>query len=134
MQIMPQTARQFDVDPDEVMQPEVNIMLAAKLLRKIEGMLKFGSNISYNDRMSIILACYNCGVGHVFDARRLAAKHGANPDSWKDVAYFLQRKGEPEYIADEAVKCGRFNGGGETLAFVSNVMNRYDSYRATVAR
>ncbi|MCD8103123.1 MAG: transglycosylase SLT domain-containing protein [Alistipes sp.] len=134
MQIMPQTARQFDVDPDEAMVPEVNIMLAAKLLRKIEGMLRFGSNITYNDRMGIVLACYNCGVGHVFDARRLAAKYGGNPDSWNDVAYFLQRKGDPEFLADDAVKCGRFNGSGQTLAFVSDVLTRYDTYCATVAR
>lgn len=134
MQIMPQTARQFDVDPDEAMVPEVNIMLAAKLLRKIEGMLRFGSNITYNDRMGIVLACYNCGVGHVFDARRLAAKYGCNPDSWNDVAYFLRRKGDPEYLADDAVKCGRFNGSGQTLAFVSDVLSRYDTYCATVAR
>ncbi|MCC8034686.1 MAG: transglycosylase SLT domain-containing protein [Rikenellaceae bacterium] len=134
MQIMPQTARQFDVDPEESMEPEVNIMLAAKLLGKIEGMLRFGKNVTYQDKLSIILACYNCGVGHVFDARRLAVKYGGNPDSWNDVAYFLQRKGDPEYLADDAVKCGRFNGSGQTLAFVSNVIKRYDNYCSTVSR
>ncbi|MCD8072425.1 MAG: transglycosylase SLT domain-containing protein [Alistipes sp.] len=134
MQIMPQTARQFDVDPDESMVPEVNIMLAAKLLSKIESMLRFGKNVTYQDKLSIILACYNCGVGHVFDARRLAVKYGGNPDSWKDVAYFLQRKGDPEYLADDAVKCGRFLGSGQTLAFVDNVIKRYDTYCSTVSR
>ncbi|MCD7969953.1 MAG: transglycosylase SLT domain-containing protein [Alistipes sp.] len=134
MQIMPQTARQFNVLPEEVMEPEVNIMLAAKLLGKIESMLRFGKGITYRDKLSIILACYNCGVGHVFDARRLAVKYGGNPDSWDDVAWYLQRKSEPEYLADEAVKCGRFTGSGQTLAFVSNVITRYDTYCATVTR
>lgn len=134
MQIMPATARQFDVPQEEIFKPEVNIMLATKLLGRIESMLKFPTGISLDDRMRIILACYNCGIGHVLDARRLASKYGANPNDWDDVALFLQRKAYPQYSADAVVRSGTFRGSRETLAFVDGVMGRYDSYCEMVDR
>lgn len=136
MQIMPIVARQFSVPQEEVMNPEVNIMLAAKLLGKLEAMLKFSDEVSYEDKMSIILACYNCGVGHVVDARNLATKYGYNANSWDDVSLFLQRKAYAEYSNDAVVRNGRFttSGSNQTLAFVNNVMGRYSSYCAIVRR
>lgn len=59
--------------------------------------------------MKIVLACYNAGLGHVLDARSLARKYGANPDSWSDVSTYLSLKSDPEVVKDDAVKCGRFN-------------------------
>lgn len=134
MQIMPATARQFDIDPEDSMNPEINIMLAAKLLGKIEKALRLPKDITYIDRMSIILACYNCGVGHVTDARKLALKHDKNPNSWEDVSLFLELKAYPEYNGDEVVQCGTFKGSKQTLAFVSNVIGKYDMYCSTVNR
>ena len=134
MQIMPVVARQFNISDSEVMKPEINVMLAAKLLNKIERTLRISPSASYADRMSIILACYNGGIGHVLDARRLAAKYGGNPDSWADVSLFLQRKADPAYNQDEVVQCGTFNGSGQTLAFVNTVMDRYSTYCSTVKR
>lgn len=134
MQIMPATARQFNVPQEDIFKPEVNIMLATKLLGRIEGMLKFPASVSFDNKMRIILACYNCGIGHVIDARRLASKYGANPNSWDDVALFLQRKANPQYSTDAVVKSGTFRGGNQTLAFVNGVMGRYGSYCAMVER
>lgn len=128
MQIMPVVARQFNVEQHEVMKPDVNILLATKLLTKIERTLKLPKDIAYKDRMSIILACYNGGIGHVIDARNLARKYGDNPNSWSDVSLYLRRKADPAYNMDEVVKCGRFTGSGQTLAFVNKVMVKYNSY------
>lgn len=128
MQIMPVVARQFNIKEREIMKPEVNITIAAKLLNKIERTLKMKPNTPYVDKMSIILACYNGGIGHVIDARNLAAKYGANPDSWADVSLYLKRKAEPDYNSDEVVKCGTFRGSKETLAFVNKVLLKYNSY------
>ncbi len=129
MQIMPATAKQFNVPPEYIFNPEVNITLATKLLGKIESMLRLPRGIAFDDRMSIILACYNCGIGHVLDARRLAGKYDADPNSWDDVAHFLSLKADPAYHSDEVVKCGTFRGGGTTTAFVNTVMKKYDAYR-----
>lgn len=134
MQIMPVVARQFGVSDDDVMNPEVNLTLAVKLLNKIEASMKIPAEVAFNDRMSLVLASYNCGVGHVSDARRLAAKYGMDPNSWEDVAHFLVKKAEPEYYGDEVVRNGVFRGSSQTLAFVKSVMGRYTSYCTLAAR
>lgn len=128
MQIMPIVAKEFKVTPSAVIDPEVNILLGIKLLNKIEKMLKFSPDIDPTDKMSIMLACYNGGIGHIFDARRLAAKYGANPDSWNDISYYLGAKSSPLYSSDELVKHGTFRGAQETLSFVGKVINSYEGY------
>ena len=128
MQIMPSVARQFGVPVSTIADPETNVRLANKLLRKIETMLRLPAGICESDRMSLVLAAYNGGVGHVADARRLARSCGENPDSWEVVARYLTLKAEPEYYTKEVVECGRFTGSRQTLAYVSDVMRRYDRY------
>lgn len=128
MQIMPATARQFNVAREQVLDPETNIRLASLLLARIEESLHFAPDTPERDRLSIILASYNGGIGHVNDARRLARSYGENPDSWEVVARYLTLKAQPEYYNNEAVRCGRFTGGRQTLAYVRDVMTRYARY------
>ena len=128
MQIMPSVARQFDVPTEQVSNPETNIWLANKLMSKIMNTLRFPEGTPEKDRMSIILASYNSGIGHVNDARRLARLNGEDPNSWEVVARYLQLKAQPEYYENEAVKCGRFTGSRQTLAYVNDVIGRYDRY------
>ena len=128
MQIMPSVARQFDVPTEEVANPETNIWLANKLMSTIMNTLRFPEGTPEKDRMSIILASYNSGIGHVNDARRLARLNGEDPNSWEVVARYLQLKAQPEYYENEAVKCGRFTGSRQTLAYVNDVIGRYDKY------
>ena len=128
MQIMPSVARQFDVPAEQISNPETNVWLANKLLSKIHSSLRFPEETSEMDRMCIVLACYNSGIGHVNDARRLARLNGENPNSWEVVARYLQLKAEPEYYENEVVECGRFTGSRQTLAYVRDVIGRYDTY------
>ncbi|WP_290539635.1 transglycosylase SLT domain-containing protein [Alistipes sp.] len=128
MQIMPSVARQFDVPAAEISDPKTNIWLANKLMTKIMTSLRLPDGIPEKDRMSIILASYNSGIGHVNDARRLARLHGENPNSWEVVARYLTLKAEPEFYENEVVKCGRFTGSRQTLAYVNDVIGRYDRY------
>ena len=127
MQIMPSIARSFNVSPEEIQDPQKNIEVALQLLNRIEKSLKFSTNTSDYDKLCIILACYNAGIGHVMDARRLAAKYGENPNRWESVAKYLRKKAEAAYYTDNAVRQGRFSGR-ETLSFVSNVMGSYTQY------
>ena len=128
MQIMPSVAEQFDVPESLIADPATNVWLANKLLSKIGESLRFPAGTSDEDRMSIILACYNGGIGHVNDPRRLARVHGEDPNSWEVVARYLTLKSEPEYYENEVVKCGRFTGSRQTLAYVKDVIGRYDKY------
>ena len=134
MQIMPSVARQFDVPVTEVSNPETNVWLANKLLSKIMSTLSLPEGISEKDRMSIVLASYNSGIGHVSDARRLAKLNGENPNSWEVVARYLSLKADPAYYESEVVKCGRFTGSRQTLAYVNDVIGRYDRYCRVAGR
>ena len=128
MQIMPIVARQFNVPQEQVLDPETNIRLANLLYNKIAQMLHLPASTPQRDRMSLILASYNGGIGHVSDARRLARHYGENPNSWEVVSRYLALKADPAYYEQEVVRCGRFTGYGQTRAYVSDVMNRYSKY------
>ena len=129
MQIMPIVGKQFNVSKEDIAEPETNIRLAVMLLDKLEAMLKMPASTPQSDRISIILACYNGGIGHVFDARRLARNNGENPNSWEVVARYLRAKADPAVYESELVRNGRFTGSKQTEAYVKNVMSRYDYYR-----
>ncbi len=134
MQVMPRVGRQFNVEKEHLTDPETNIRLAGRILKKIDASLKLGASASEDDRMSIILACYNSGIGHVSDARRLARNNGENPNSWEVVVRYLHKKADPEFYENELVRCGKFTGSRQTEAYVREVMKRYDTYREMTAK
>lgn len=134
MQIMPVVARQFEVPDDSITDLRTNIWLANKLLGKIRRTFRFPLDYADEDRMRIVLACYNGGIGHVSDARRLAGSNGENPDAWEVVSHYLALMDDPAYYEHEAVRCGRFTGSRQTVAFVEGVMSRYRRYCSLTQR
>ena len=134
MQIMPAVARRYTITGDRLFDPETNVRLAARLLSEIDAGLRLAPGTSADDRMRIVLASYNGGIGHVNDARRLARSNGENPDSWETVSRYLALKALPEYYEQQEVRCGRFTGSSQTAAYVRDVLNRYDRYCRIAAR
>ncbi len=128
MQIMPHVARSYNVQEQELRDPHTNIHLSAKLINAIEAMMQLPSSIPAADRMSLVLACYNGGFGHISDARRLARAEGEDYSKWSVVAEYLELLSYPEYYELEVVKYGSFTGYGETMGFVKAVMSRYKKY------
>ena len=128
MQIMPRVAEQFNVPQEEAFDPETNIRLASKLLNKIDRSLRLSAEATEEDRLCLMLASYVGGIGHVRDAQRLAAKYSENHEKWEVVSRYLELKGQPEYYEDSVVRCGRFTGIKQTLAYVRNVKSHYDKY------
>ena len=128
MQVMPIVARHFKVPVSQLHHTETNVRLACKLLNESEQKLCFPEGVDERDRLSIILACYNAGLGHVQDARRLAKADGANPNSWSVVSKYLKLKADPAYYTRPEVKAGRFRGSKETIGFVTLAMSKYDEY------
>ena len=132
MQVIPIVGKQFNVAKENIADPETNIRLASKLLKQIDKTLKLSPTTSADDRMSIILACYNGGIGHVSDARRLAKSNGEDYNSWEVVARYLKMKADPAVYESELVKYGKFTGSRQTEAYVREVMKRYDVYRQMI--
>ncbi|MBR5464340.1 MAG: transglycosylase SLT domain-containing protein [Alistipes sp.] len=134
MQIMPHVARQFDVTVEALNDPVTNIRVANRVVKMLTKMMRIPTEVSPEDRLSLILAAYNSGIGHVADARRLAKAHGENPNSWESVSRYLELKADPAYYEHEVVKYGRFSGSRETIAYVKGVRDRYARYCNRVAR
>lgn len=131
MQLMPQTVRSYGVDPEDALDPEVNVDLAVRLYgnvcRLICGRVP---GIAQKDLMAFALAAYNAGLGHVYDAIRLAETLGYNPRVWEDnVEHCLRLKSDPQYYKMSVVKSGRFNGAF-TINYVNEVTAAYQSFCA----
>lgn len=128
MQIMPQTARIHGVTLEAVVEPKVNIRVASLHYNLIDYMLDTPENTPIHDRISLNLACYNGGIGRVFDAQRLARESGENPYSWGSISKQLIKLLEPEYYELDIVKNGRFKTARQTIAYVNSVLYHYDLY------
>ena len=81
MQLMPATAKEYGLDSSAT--PEQNISAGMNYLKWLDR--QFEEKIEDpEERKKFILAAYNVGLGHVFDAIRLAKKYQLNPEIWKD--------------------------------------------------
>lgn len=127
MQIMPRTARELRVNPNDARQ---SIEGACRYLWKIDVHWK-AEIPRESERIKFILGSYNVGMGHVEDARRLAVKNGDDPSSWDDVAYWLIRKSKREVYNDPVVRYG-FARGTEPVRYVEAILDRFEHYKAFV--
>jgi len=126
MQIMPETGQNFGIDITS--SPENNMKAGIQYIKWLHTI--FDPKIpDEKERINFILAAYNAGPGHVLDAMKLAEKNGMNPLKWDgNVAVWLLKKSNPKYYNDTVVKNGYFRGT-ESVAFVSEVLNRYEHYK-----
>jgi membrane-bound lytic murein transglycosylase F len=126
MQIMPDTGERFGIDITA--SPENNMRAGIRYINKLHAI--FDPKIpDEKERINFILAAYNAGPGHVLDAMKLAEKHGMDPTRWEgNVAVWLLKKSEPRYYNDVVVKNGYFRGK-ESVAFVSEILDRYGHYK-----
>jgi membrane-bound lytic murein transglycosylase F len=126
MQLMPRTGEIFGLDSVSIFNPEENIRAAVYYIRDLNRLFRQVEN--KNERIKFVLAAYNAGRSHVFDAMALAEIYGKNPHIWDDnVEYFLEQKGNPEFHQDPVVQHGSFNAS-ETVRFVDNVLDTYERY------
>lgn len=123
---MPNTARAMGVGDLHI--PDNNILGASRLLKQLNESLKTKVPDS-TERMKFVLAAYNGGLGHVYDAIALAKKYGLDPETWNgNVSEAALMKSRPQYYNDPVVKNGYFRGR-ETVDFVDRVMTVYQYYK-----
>lgn len=128
MQLMPSTAKAMGVDSSFVGVADYNILAAAKLVSHLDKSL--ASKVpDKHERLKFVLAAYNSGLGHIFDAIALAGKYGLDSTLWLgNVSETVLMKSRPQYYNDPVVKNGYFRGK-ETVEFVDNVMTTYSIFR-----
>ena len=118
---MPATAAHYGLPIEDIDNPELNIKAAVKSISELNRILsKYVTND--DERLKFVLAAYNSGIAHIYDAIALAKKYGKNPQVWNgNVSEALLMKGYPEYYNDEVCKYGYFRGK-QTVKYVDEVL------------
>lgn len=126
MQLMPNTASEYGLDSTG--NPQDDIEAGVKYLGWLDE--QFEEKVpDSTERIKFVLASYNVGLGHIFDAMRLAEKHELDSKVWKDnVAEMILKKSNPEYYRDEVVYYG-YCRGSETYKYVTEIYSRFEHYK-----
>ncbi len=126
MQMMPGTAEHYGID--SLSSPEDQIRAGVEFIAALEKQLTDRTE-NTAERTKFVLAAYNAGIAHIYDARRLAEKYNKNPNIWDDnVDFYLLNKSKPEYYNDSVVRYG-YCRGEETYAFIHQIYDRYEHYK-----
>lgn len=131
MQIMPSTGRGYGTNIRSLGSPQVSVKVATRLLADLDRqLLKLVPEDK--ERIKFVIAAYNCGLGHVLDAIRLARKYGMNPQVWDDnVAKALLMKMQPKYYNDDVVRYG-YARGTETVSYVRQITDFYEHAKRVI--
>ena len=106
--------------------PKASILGGASYLNKLRK--RIPKSVTEPDRTWIALAAYNVGMGHIWDARKLAKKLNKNPDLWQDFSTVLPLLSHKKYYKN--LKYG-YARGGEPVDYVKNIRD-YQNVLETV--
>jgi membrane-bound lytic murein transglycosylase F len=124
MQIMPATAASLGVT--EPTDPNESIKAGTSYLK--QNYDQFQSVPDSLNRIKLTLAAYNCGLGHVLDAQRLAEEQNLDPNLWSDnVEPMLLALSSPKYYNKPFIKYG-YVRGREPVDYVNEIFERYAHY------
>ncbi|MBO6522708.1 MAG: transporter substrate-binding domain-containing protein [Balneolaceae bacterium] len=124
MQVLP---RFSEVPKDSLYIPEHSIREGARIINEH---LDHYSYLDSTNQWQLALATYNAGMGHVADARRLSIDQNKNPNEWSTVSESLLKLMQRRYY--QHARYG-FCRGIETVRYVNEIMNRYNTYQAILA-
>jgi membrane-bound lytic murein transglycosylase F len=119
MMLTRDTARELGIK--DRLHPQQSIFGGAHYLSDMRDRLD--ETIHEPDRTWMALAAYNIGLGHVRDARGLAARLGKDPDSWHDLKEVLPLLSQRRYYRSLDSGYGR---GEEAVRYVSRIRNFHD--------
>jgi membrane-bound lytic murein transglycosylase F len=121
-QVLPRTAKELGFSRLE--DPEEGAAAGIKHLARMADRLE--TTLPVQQRMRFALAAYNCGWGHLADARQLARAKSLDPDKWfKNVERAMLLLQQPAYYARARHGYVR---GTEPVRYVSEIQTRYENY------
>ena len=119
MMLTEETSRRLRVV--DRLDPRQSIVAGARYLADLKRALP--QRITEPDRTWIALAAFNIGIGHLEDARVLAARQKLNPDSWSDLKKTLPLLAQTDLVDQTKYGAAR---GGQAVVFVETVRAYYD--------
>jgi membrane-bound lytic murein transglycosylase F len=127
MQVMPRTAQELKVR--NVTDPNNGILAGVMLMARYSAWFN-SPDVPAKDRIRFALASYNCGPGHVQDARAIAKDMGLNPNKWfgnvERAMLLLKRRDIAKKSRYGLCHCD------EPVNYVSQIQSRYDTYAKLV--
>lgn len=123
MQILPRFSK---ISKDSLLIPEISAREGAKILK---NHLKHYAYMDTLNQWKFALATYNAGLGHLADARRLTIDRNKNPNDWLNISDSLLKLMQRKYYKD--ARYG-FCRGIETVRYVNEIINRYETYKAII--
>ena len=117
------TAEELGVD--DRTDPAQSVEGGAKYLRRLYDRIPDG--VQGEDRLWFALAAYNVGMGHIYDARRIAERKGLDKNRWDDLRTVLPLLSRPEYYS--TVKHG-YARGHEPVRYVRKIRDYYRMLRS----
>jgi len=118
------TAKELGIE--NRLDPKASILGGASYLNKLRK--RIPETVKEPDRTWIALAAYNVGMGHIWDARKLAKELNKNPDLWQEFSTVLPLLAKKKYYKN--LKYG-YARGGEPVDYVKNIRD-YQNVLETV--
>jgi len=92
--------------------------------RHLKQMIKsVPKEVEGEDRLKFALAAYNVGMGHIYDAQKLAVKLGLNPNVWRDLKIVLPLLSQKRHY--RTLKYG-YARGSEPVKYVEAIYDYKD--------
>lgn len=113
MQVLPSTAKDPNVNIKNIKKLENNVHAGVKYMRFIQDRYFSDEAISHDNQVYLTLAAYNAGPANIRKMRRLAIKHGYNPNVWFRNVEIIARR----------------NIGREPVNYVANINRYYVIYK-----
>ena len=113
------TAREVGIESR--LNPQQSIYGGTKYLANLRARLP--EEITEPDRTWIALAAYNVGMGHIYDARKLAREQGKDPNVWHEFREVLPLLTQKKYYKDLRYGYAR---GYEPVRYVRRIRNYHD--------
>lgn len=98
--------------------PEQSIKGGAQYFRQLLD--RIPKSVPEKQRSAFAMAAYNIGMGHIYDARKLAEKQGKDPDSWTDIKSILPLLSRKKYY--KTLQHG-YARGYEPVIYVDRIFN-----------
>ncbi len=124
MQLMPEALRVFQVK--NPFNPEENIRGGTAFLNRLYS--RFERVEDSIQRIKFTMAAYNAGIGHIYDAQRLAQLIGLDPYVWDDnVEEAIILLSKHEYFTRPEIRYG-YVRGFITDNYIHEIFRRYKQY------
>lgn len=123
LQVMPRTAEEMGY-PHPLFDPERGVNAGVKYMHWLQD--RFDPEVDLQNRLWFSLAAYNAGIGHLYDAQRLADELGLDRNIWfGNVEKAMLKLSEPRYFNKARYGYAR---GAEPVQYVRNISNLYRAY------